>query len=359
MVPLLLCGTISGLFFTFMKVQLEELRAAALEAIAKAKTDEELVEIEKSYTGKKGELTALLKGLKDLSDDEKRVVGPLANQMKDEIQIAVGKRSEELKKEAFDALAGAFFDTSLPGNKPQVGRLHPITKFIQEIEDTFLALNFDIAEGPEVEDDYHNFTALNVPEDHPARDMQDTIWFKDIPYLLRTQTSPVQIRHMESHKPPIRIVCPGRVYRKDDVDATHSPMFHQFEGLMVDKKTNLAHLKGILTVALRRLIHPDLELRFRNSYFPFVEPGMEVDVTCVMCNGSGCHVCKRSGWIEMLGCGMVHPNVLKHVGLDPEEYQGFAFGAGIERLLMIKYHVNDIRLFYENDPRFLEQFPQV
>ncbi|MDF2378980.1 MAG: phenylalanine--tRNA ligase subunit alpha [Candidatus Gracilibacteria bacterium] len=342
-----------------MKVKLEELRATAITAIAAAKNDDELYEIERSFTGRKGQLTALLKGLKDLSNEDKRIVGPLANKIKDDLQIEVGKRSAELKKEAFDAMSGAFFDASLPGNRPVVGRLHPITKFIQEIEDTFLSLNFDIAEGPEVEDDYHNFTALNIPEDHPARDMQDTLWAKNIPYLLRTHTSPVQIRYMESHKPPIRVVCPGRVYRKDDVDATHSPMFHQFEGLMIDKTTNLAHLKGILTVALRRLIHPDLELRFRSSYFPFVEPGMEVDVTCVMCNGDGCHVCKRSGWIEMLGCGMVHPNVMKSVGLDPQEYQGFAFGAGIERLLMIKFQINDIRLFFENDPRFLEQFPQI
>lgn len=230
---------------------------------------------------------------------------------------------------------------------------------MQDVEDTFIALNFEVAEGPEIEDDYHNFTALNIPADHPARDMQDTLWAKDIPYLLRTHTSPVQVRYMESHQPPIRIVCPGRVFRKDDVDATHSPMFHQFEGLMIDRDTNLSHLKGILTVALRRLIHPQLELRFRSSFFPFVEPGMEVDVTCVMCSGKGCNVCKQSGWIEMLGCGMVHPNVLKSVGLDPTIYQGFAFGAGIERLLMIKHKINDIRLFYENDPRFLEQFPHV
>jgi len=301
----------------------------------------------------------LLKGIKDLSVEEKKVVGKMANEMKTEIEGAIATRLQEIKQSQFSDLEKRFFDTSLPGKKSPTGRLHPLTKFIQEIEDTFVAMNFEVAEGPEIEDDYHNFTALNIPQDHPARDMQDTLWARDIPYLLRTHTSPVQIRYMESHQPPIRIICPGRVFRKDDVDATHSPMFHQFEGLMIDTTTNLSHLKGVLTIALRRLIHPALELRFRSSFFPFVEPGMEVDVTCVLCDGKGCAVCKQSGWLEMLGCGMVHPNVLKAVGYDPNKVQGFAFGAGIERLLMIKHKINDIRLFYENDPRFLAQFPQL
>jgi phenylalanyl-tRNA synthetase alpha chain len=234
--------------------------------------------------------------------------------------------------------------------------MHPMSQLIEQIEDVFGKMGFTVAEGPLIEDDYHNFTALNIPEDHPARDMQDTLWFADIPYLLRTHTSNCQIRHMENHSPPIRVVCPGRCFRKDDIDATHSPMFHQFEGIMVDERTSLANLKGVLTAAYRTLIHPGIELRFRSGYFPFVEPGLEADMTCFGCEGKGCKICKRSGWIEMGGCGMVHPNVLRNVGIDPEKYQGFAFGFGLERLLMIKYQIPDIRLFYENDPRFLEQF---
>jgi phenylalanyl-tRNA synthetase alpha chain len=331
-----------------MQEKLQELRQEALEAVKAAADTQSLEDLEKSFLGKKGALTAMLKGIKDLSVDEKKVVGKMTNDIKKEFEAALEQRAQELKASQYDDLGKAFFDTSLPGKKPNVGRLHPLTKFIQEIEDTFLAMNFDVAEGPEIEDDYHNFTALNIPEDHPARDMQDTLWAKDIPYLLRTHTSPVQVRYMEANEPPIRIICPGRVFRKDDVDATHSPMFHQFEGLMIGTNVTMAHLKGILNIALKRLIDPDIELRFRTSFFPFVEPGMEVDVK------SSFH---RSGWLELLGCGMVHPNVLRSAGYDPEKVQGFAFGAGIERLLMIKHKINDIRLFYENDPRFLEQFP--
>jgi phenylalanyl-tRNA synthetase alpha chain len=346
-------------FFIIMEQHLQELRVTFLDQISKAKNLSDLEKLKNDFLGRKGSITTLLKGIKDLSDEEKKIVGKMANVLKNEFEAALTSRSGELERAEFSGLEGEFYDTSLPGKPVSIGRLHPLTKFIQEIEDTFLAMNFEVAEGPEIEDDYHNFTALNIPEDHPARDMQDTLWAKNIPALLRTHTSPVQVRYMESHKPPIRIICPGRVFRKDDVDATHSPMFHQFEGLMIDKATNLSHLKGILTIALRRLIHPDLELRFRSSFFPFVEPGLEVDVSCASCKGKGCNVCKHSGWIEMLGCGMVHPNVLKSVGLDPKIYQGFAFGAGVERLLMKKYAINDIRLFYENDPRFLQQFPLV
>lgn len=342
-----------------MQDKLQALRQKALEAIHTAADQAAIQDLENSLLGRKGELTLLLKGIKELSAEEKKLVGRMMNELKKELEQALVDRATELQSSQYQDLEKGFFDTSLPGRKTQVGRLHPITKFIREIEDTFLAMNFEVAEGPEIEDDYHNFSALNIPEDHPARDMQDTLWAKHIPYLLRTHTSPVQIRYMEAHQPPIRIICPGRVFRKDDVDATHSPMFYQFEGLMVDKNTNLSHLKGILTIALRRLIHPELNIRFRSSFFPFVEPGMEVDATCMMCNGKGCSVCKQSGWLEMLGCGMVHPNVLEAVGLDPKIYQGFAFGSGIERPLMIKHKIDDIRLFYENDPRFLEQFPLV
>lgn len=331
-----------------MKEQLQSLRSEALQSIQKASDLQSLDDLEKSLLGKKGALTALLKGIKDLSVEEKQILGKMTNDLKKEFSVALEERKLALKDSQYDDLGKEFFDTSLPGKKPRIGRLHPLTKFIQEIEDTFLAMNFDVAEGPEIEDDYHNFTALNIPEDHPARDMQDTLWAKDIPYLLRTHTSPVQVRYMEAHEPPIRIICPGRVFRKDDVDATHSPMFHQFEGLVVGPNITMSHLKGILTIALQRLIDPDIELRFRTSFFPFVEPGMEVDVR------SSLH---RSGWLELLGCGMVHPNVLRSAGYDPEKVQGFAFGTGIERLLMIKHKITDIRLFYENDPRFLEQFP--
>lgn len=342
-----------------MQKQLERLHREAQQKIANMTTVQMLEDYHRFLLGKKGSLNLILKQLKDLPIEEKKVIGKLANDLKKELEISLLKKKEELKHEQFKIREGNFFDTTFPGVRKKQGRLHPLTHFIQDIEDTFLSLNFEVVEGPEIEDDYHNFTALNIPQDHPARDMQDTLWAKDIPYLLRTQTSSVQIRYMESHKPPLRIICPGRVFRKDDMDATHSPMFHQFEGLMVDKTTNFTHLKGILTIALRRLIHPTLELRFRSGFFPFVEPGLEVDVTCVICNGKGCSICKKSGWLEMLGCGMVHPNVFRAVGIKPDEYQGFAFGAGIERLLMIKHKIHDIRLFYENDPRFLEQFPLI
>ncbi|MDP3975964.1 MAG: phenylalanine--tRNA ligase subunit alpha [bacterium] len=340
-----------------MKQKILDLRDQALASIKQVKSVEHLKELEVSLLGKKGQLTAMLKGLKELSEADRRVVGKMANDLKQELAQTLVEKEQGLKRKASQSLGQEFYDTSLPGRTEPYGHLHPITQFIREIEDTFLSLNFEVAEGPQIEDDYHNFTALNIPKDHPARDMQDTLWCKDIPYLLRTHTSCVQVRYMESHDAPIRVVVPGRVFRKDDVDATHSPMFHQFEGIMVDTTTNLSHLKGILTIALRRLVNnPQLELRFRSGFFPFVEPGLEVDVTCVGCEGKGCNICKKTGWLELLGCGMVHPYVLKTVGLDPEKYQGFAFGAGIERLLMIKHKINDIRLFYENDPRFLEQF---
>lgn len=339
-----------------MKDQLLRLQQASLLALEKALSVEELSALETQFLGRKGQLTSLLKGIKELSLEDKKTIGKLGNQIKNSFQNLLDVRRKALKTASFRGLGKTFYDTSLPAFPSERGHRHPISSFIQEIEDVFTAMGFAIAESQQIEDDYHNFTALNIPADHPARDLQDTLWITGIPRLLRTQTSSVQIRYMESHRPPIRIICPGVVFRKDDVDATHSPMFHQFEGLMIDETTNLSHLKGVLTESLRALVHPKLELRFRSGYFPFVEPGLEVDVTCVMCDGKGCGVCKKTGWIEMLGCGMVHPNVIRAVGLDPKKYQGFAFGAGIERLLMIKYRIHDIRLFYENDPRFLSQF---
>lgn len=340
-----------------MKENLEKLRTETLNGVQHSASVQQLEIFRVSILGRKGKLTEILKNLKNYSLEEKRIFGKMANDLKEELEKAILERGKALQESAFKTIGKDFFDTTLPGTGAGVGSLHPFSKFIDEIEETFIALNFDIVQGPEVEDDFHNFTALNIPSDHPARDTQATLWIKDLPLLLRTQTSTVQIRHMENNRPPFRIVCPGRVYRRDEMDATHSPQFAQFEGMMVDETTNLSHLKGILTLALRRLLHPEIELRFRSSFFPFVEPGLEVDVTCVLCHGKGCSVCKKSGWIEMLGCGMVHPEVLKAGGIDPTRYQGFAFGAGIERLLMIKYKINDIRLFTENDPRFLEQFP--
>ena len=328
-----------------MKDQLNNLKKEALKAVESVKSEEKLEELKNGYLGRKGKLTDILKQLASLSIEEKREFGALANDLKNELTEAF--EVHLVKLHSFldsDLVTKEWQDLTVPGIKNPRGALHPLTQLTYLIEDVFTSMGFEVVDGPEAEDDYHNFTALNIPEDHPARDMQDTLWFSDIPKLLRTHTSPVQIRYMENHKPPIRIICPGRVFRKDDLDATHSPNFQQFEGLVIDKNISLADLKGVLTVALRKIVSPDLDIRFRSSYFPFVEPGLEVDVTW------------KGGWLELLGCGMVHPNVLKAVGYDPKEVQGFAFGCGIERIAMIKHQVDDIRLFYENDPRFLRQF---
>lgn len=341
-----------------MLKDLQQLREKAIADINHVKTPESLEDLRVQLLGRKGSVTLFLKSIKTLTPEEKRETGKYANDLKKELETSIQEREKVVKQHQYEKLGKEFFDITLPGVSASSGKLHPLTKFIQEVEDTFLSLNFDVVDGPEVEDDYHNFTALNIPEDHPARDTQATFWIKDIPLLLRTQTSNVQIRFMEQQKPPLRIICPGRVFRRDQFDASHSPVFHQLEGLMVDETTNLSHLKGILSMALRRLLYPEIELRFRSSFFPFVEPGLEVDVTCVLCKNKGCSVCKYSGWIELLGCGMVHPNVLHAVGIDPSRYQGFAFGAGIERMLMIKHKIDDIRLFYENHPYFLQQFTE-
>ena len=305
------------------------------------------------YLGRKGSLTQILRTLKDLDPGVRREVGRLANEAKEALEAAIAARLKALKLAA-RARETADLDVTLPGRRPPLGRLHPLTRIMEEICDIFLRLGFEAVEGPEVELDWYNFEALNIPPDHPARDMQDTFYFTDR-VLLRTHTSPMQIRVMEKRRPPVRIIAPGKVYRRDS-DMTHSPMFHQVEGLLVDRRVTFADLKGVLTEFVHQLFGPEVSLRFRPSYFPFTEPSAEIDIACVICRGEGCRVCKITGWLEVLGAGMVHPAVFEAVGYDPEEYTGFAFGLGVERFAMLKYGIDDIRLFYDNDLRFLRQF---
>ena len=305
------------------------------------------------YLGRKGSLTQILRTLKDLDPGVRREVGRLANEAKEALEAAIAARLKALKLAA-RARETANLDVTLPGRRPPLGRLHPLTRIMEEICDIFLRLGFEAVEGPEVELDWYNFEALNIPPDHPARDMQDTFYFTDR-VLLRTHTSPMQIRVMEKRRPPVRIIAPGKVYRRDS-DMTHSPMFHQVEGLLVDRRVTFADLKGVLTEFVHQLFGPEVSLRFRPSYFPFTEPSAEIDIACVICRGEGCRVCKITGWLEVLGAGMVHPAVFEAVGYDPEEYTGFAFGLGVERFAMLKYGIDDIRLFYDNDLRFLRQF---
>lgn len=307
------------------------------------------------YLGKKGVITEQLKQLGKLPPAERPQAGQAINEAKQALQQLLEQRRTELQAAQLEAqLAAERIDVTLPGRGLDRGGLHPVTQTLQRIQNLFLQVGFTIAEGPEIEDDYHNFEALNIPAHHPARAMHDTFYF-DEHLLLRTHTSPVQIRTMKKQKPPIRIIAPGRVYRCDS-DVTHSPMFHQVEGFLVDINVGLADLKGILDDFLKRLFERDLKVRFRPSYFPFTEPSAEVDVQCVVCGGGGCRVCKQSGWLEVLGCGMIHPQVFEQVGIPNEQYTGFAFGMGVERLAMLRYGVNDLRLFFENDVRFLRQF---
>jgi len=317
---------------------------------------EKLEEIRINVLGKKGVLTEQLKMLGSLPAEKRREYGQQVNQLKEQIQILLTERNELLQRAAIDAqLAKATVDVTLPGCGQQRGNLHPITQTLQRIERFFTSCGFSSAQGPEIETEFYNFEALNTPSHHPARAMHDTFYFPD-GRLLRSHTSPVQIRVLEKAKPPIRIIAPGRVYRCDS-DVTHTPMFHQVEGLMVDENVSFAELKGLLHDFLREFFEkPNLDIRFRSSYFPFTEPSAEVDIQCVKCNAAGCRICKNTGWLEVLGCGMVHPEVLKHANVDSERYTGFAFGMGIERLAMLRYSVNDIRLFFENDIRFLNQF---
>lgn len=329
-------------------------REALLELSKSASGREALQEARNRYLGRKGEVAALLKGLGSLSPEERKKSGEAINALKARLEAAFesalsaldeSEKSERLRKERVDI--------TLPGRFIRPGKLHPVTQITDEIEDIFTGLGFDIAEGPEVELDFYNFEALNFPKDHPARDMQDTFFISD-DVVLRTHTSPVQIRVMEKSPPPLRVIAPGTVYRRDS-DLTHSPMFHQIEGFMVDRNISFANLKAVLTLFLERLFG-ETAVRFRPSFFPFVEPGAEVDIRCVICGGKGCRVCKGSGWLEILGAGMIHPNVFRAVGYDPEEYTGFAFGLGVERVAMLKFGIDDLRLLFENDMRFLEQF---
>ncbi len=334
---------------------LPELIEQAHQAITQAATLPDLDQIRVQYLGKKGVLTEQLKELGTLPPEERKAAGQVINQAKEAVQAALEARKAILETHALEAqLAAERIDVTLPGRGQSHGGLHPVTRTLQRIEELFARLGFSVAEGPEIEDDYHNFEALNIPETHPARAMHDTFYF-DAHTLLRTHTSPVQIRAMETRQPPLRLIAPGRVYRCDS-DLTHTPMFHQVEGLMVDEAASFADLKGILMDFLQQFFERELAVRYRPSYFPFTEPSAEADIQCVMCNGAGCRVCKHTGWLEVLGCGMVHPNVFKHVNIDPLRYSGFAFGMGVERLAMLRYGVNDLRLFFENDLRFLRQF---
>ena len=337
-----------------MKENLEQIRSEALSAIAADGADLEALRIK--YLGKKGELTAVLRGMGQLTPEERPIVGQIANEVRADIEAAMTARKETLAAEALERrLKEEKLDVTMPGTAAKMGHVHPLNLVQRDLEDIFIGLGFSIEEGPEVEYDYYNFQALNIPPDHPARDTQDTFYITDN-ILLRSQTSPVQARTMEIRKPPIRIISPGRVYRSDAMDATHSPLFHQMEGLVVDKNVTMGDLKGTLEMFAKKMFGEDTKVRFRPHHFPFTEPSAEVDVSCFACGGKGCRLCKGEGWIEILGAGMVHPNVLRICGIDPEEYSGFAFGMGIERVTMLKYHIDDIRHLYENDIRFLAQF---
>lgn len=337
-----------------MKETLLKIKTDALKALSDASADVEALRIQ--YLGKKGELTAVLRGMGKLSAEERPVVGQLANEVRAAIEEEIEKKTAELRTAALEAkLQAEKLDVTVPGDRIHVGKPHPIALVQRQLEEIFLGMGYSIADGPEVEYDYYNFQALNIPKDHPARDTQDTFYITDN-ILLRSQTSPVQARVMEKQKPPIKIISPGRVYRSDAVDATHSPLFHQCEGLVVDKGITMGDLKGTLEMFAQTMFGADTKIRFRPHHFPFTEPSAEVDVSCFACGGKGCRLCKGEGWIEILGAGMVHPNVLRMCGIDPEVYSGFAFGLGIERIVMLKYHIDDMRHLYENDVRFLHQF---
>ena len=337
-----------------MKETLARIRTEALEQIQAPDADTEQIKIK--YLGKKGELTAVLRGMGALSAEERPVIGQLANEVRADIEAALAAKVKEAQAKALEAkLKAEKLDVTMPGKTPAMGHIHPLTQVQRELENIFIGMGFSIVEGPEVELDYYNFQALNIPENHPARDTQDTFYIGEN-VLLRSQTSPVQVRTMEHQKPPIRIISPGRVYRSDALDATHSPLFHQLEGLVVDKGITMGDLKGTLEIFAKKLFGERTQIRFRPHHFPFTEPSAEVDVSCFVCGGKGCRLCKGEGWIEILGAGMVHPFVLSNCGIDPEEYSGFAFGLGLERIAMTRYGIDDIRLFYENDERFLEQF---
>lgn len=339
-----------------MKEQLQSLQTTALSELAGVTNAAGLEQMKIKYLGKKSELVAILRGMGSLSAEERPIMGQYANNVRTAIEEAFETARQAVEGlESVKKIKAETLDITLPGKNLPMGKLHPISKVQAEIEDIFIGMGFSIADGPEIEYEYYSFTALNMPPHHPARDTQDTFYINPN-VLLRTQTSAVQVRTMEKQAPPIRIISPGRVYRSDAVDATHSPMFHQIEGLVVDKGITMGDLKGTLEIFAQNLFGSDTKIRFRPHHFPFTEPSCEVDVSCFVCGGKGCSLCKGEGWIEILGAGMVHPNVLRGCNIDPDVYTGFAFGLGIERVVMRKYNVDDLRLFYENDLRFLSQF---
>ena len=340
-----------------MKDKLALIKEQATKALEAESLLKGLEDLRVKYLGKKGELTAVLRGMGSVSPEDRPIIGQLANEVRENIENLIETKKEELENKAQEKrLAQEVIDVTMPGKKIPIGHMHPIQTTLEQVQDIFLGMGYEIVDGREVETGYYNFDALNLGPDHPARDEQDTFYFtKNM--MLRTATSPVQVHTMEDRKtPPIRIIAPGRVYRSDEVDATHSPVFHQIEGLVIDKDLTFGDLKGALAEFAKSLFGDKAKVKFRPHYFPFTEPSAEVDVSCVMCDGKGCSICKGTGWIEVLGCGMVHPKVLEMAGIDPEVYSGFAFGMGLERITMLKYNINDLRLFYENDVRFIKQF---
>ena len=341
-----------------MKEKLEQIRAEALAALAGAKDAQELDGLRVKYLGKKGELTAVLKMMGSLSAEERPVMGQLANEVREALTEALSQRHKAIEEAALNQrLEAEKLDVTIPGKRPELGHKHPMSIALDELKEIFIGMGFQVAEGPEIELAEYNFTKLNTEEGHPAREWGDTFYIKeDSSLLLRTQTSPMQVRVMEKQKPPIRIIAPGRVYRKDEVDATHSPMFHQVEGMVIDKNVTMADLKGTLNTVVEQLYGKGTKTRFRPHHFPFTEPSCEVDVQCHACGGKGCRVCKGEGWIELLGAGMVHPKVLEGCGIDTDVYSGFAFGIGVERMAMRRFSITDLRLIFENDMRFLSQF---
>lgn len=339
-----------------MKEKIAEIEKQSIREIENCTTQKELNELKVKYLGKKGELTTVLRGMGALAPEERPIIGSLVNQVRDKLNELFAEKEENFKKQELEKrLLTEKIDITEPSKKIELGSLHPITQIIKEVEEIFLGMGYKIADGPEVEKAIYNFDKLNTPPDHPARDIQDTFYITD-DVVLRSQTSPVQARVMENQKPPIKIICPGAVYRSDSVDATHSPVFHQIEGLVVDKNISMTDLKGTLEMFAKKCLGENTKIRFRPHHFPFTEPSAEADVSCFVCGGKGCRVCKGEGWIELLGCGMVHPNVFKNCGIDPDVYTGFAFGFGVERIAMAKFGIEDMRLLYENDVRFLKQF---
>jgi len=343
-----------------MKERLEALRVEALEALQQVADPGSLNDLRVKYLGKKGALTEILRGMGGLSAEERPVIGQVANDVRGAIEGAIDELQERFQREeTAGRLRAETIDVTLPGKAPASGAVHPLNKVAQEIEDAFIGMGYTIAEGPEVEEDFYNFEALNLPKNHPARDMQDSFYITD-EILMRTHTSPVQVRTMKQmNGKPVKVICPGKVYRRDDDDATHSFQFNQIEGLVIDKNIRMSDLKGTLLQFVQQMFGRQAQIRLRPSFFPFTEPSAEVDVTCVQCQGHGCRMCKQTGWLEILGCGMVHPRVLEMGGYDPEEVSGFAFGMGVERIALLKYGIDDIRHFYANDLRFLSQFTRM